>query len=180
MAGKRLVIFTDIGDTIIDQGTELRDGAGVVYHAGCIPGAKETMLSLYRQGYPIAMVADGLVKSFENTMRENGLSHIFSTWVVSEAIGAEKPDERMFAAAMETMGLTEADKPRIIMVGNNLSRDVLGANRFGITSVHLSWSPRYPTEPASPQEEPDYRISLPEELLPLVERLEARLQQEGR
>lgn len=137
MAGKRLVIFTDIGDTIIDQGTELRDEEDVVYHAACIPGARETMLSLYVQGYPIVMVADGLAQSFKNTMHENGLSHIFSAWIISEIIGVDKPDERMFSAAMERMGLTEADKPRIIMVGNNLSRDVLGANRFGITSVHL-------------------------------------------
>lgn len=84
------------------------------------------------------------MESFHNNITENGLDHIFSTWVISEAVGVEKPDQRMFETVLSNLGLTEADKPRIIIVGNNLSRDVLGANRFGITSVHLCWSPRYP------------------------------------
>ena len=177
MQPRNLIIFTDIGDTVIDESTEVRDRPeGVVHQASCIPEAKETLLSIYEKGYTIAMVADGLVESFRNTMIENGLEHVFTTWVVSEMVGVEKPDQRMFETALENLGLTEADKPRIIMVGNNLSRDVLGANRFGITSVHLCWSPRYPHQAAAPEEEPDYRIHHPAELLPLVEKLESQLQ----
>lgn len=134
------------------------------------------MPRINEQGYTIAMVADGLVRSFRNTMEENGLDHIFTTWVISETVGVEKPNQRMFETALSNLGLTEADKSRIIMVGNNLSRDILGANRFGITSVHLCWSPRYPHQAAGPEEEPDYRIYHPAELLPLVEELENRLQ----
>ena len=177
MQARNLIIFTDIGDTVIDEGTEVRDcPEGVVHRADCIPEAKETMLRIYEKGYTIAMVADGLVESFHNTMEENGLDHIFTTWVISEAVGVEKPNRLMFETALSNLGLTEADKSRIIMVGNNLSRDVLGANRFGITSVHLCWSPRYPRQAAGPEEEPDYRIYHPSELLPLVEKLENRLQ----
>lgn len=181
MQTKKLIIFTDIGDTVIDEGTELRDRpGGIVRQASCIPGAKETMLQLYEQGYTIAMVADGLVESFRNTMIENGLDHIFATRVISESAGTEKPDRRMFGTALKNLGLTESDKSRIVMVGNNLSRDVLGANRFGIISVHLCWSPRYPRQAARPEEEPDYRIYHPSELLPLVEGLEHQLQICGR
>ena len=177
MEKKELIIFTDIGDTVIDEGPEIRDiPGGVVHRADCIPGAKETMLSLYGQGYTIVMVADGLVQSFRNTMEGNGLDHIFTAWIISEAVGTEKPDRIMFERAMESLGLTEADKSRVIMVGNNLSRDVLGANRFGIASVHLCWSPRYPAQAAGPEEEPVYRIYRPTELLPLVERLERQLE----
>lgn len=176
---KELIIFTDIGDTVIDEGTEVRRiPKGVVYHAACIPEAKETMLSLYEQGYTIVMVADGLEESFRNTMRENGLDHIFHSWVISENVGAEKPSQLMFETALENLGLTEADKHRIIMVGNNLERDVVGANRFGITSVHLCWSPRYPAEASNEEEEPDYRIYHPSELLLLAERLERKLEAE--
>lgn len=176
---KKLIIFTDIGDTVIDEGTEIRRiPRGVVYQAACIPEAKETMLSLYEQGYTIVMVADGLEESFRNTMRENGLDHIFRSWVISEKVGVEKPDQLMFETALESLGLTEADKHRILMVGNNLERDVVGANRFGITSVHLCWSPRYPAEARSREEEPDYRIYHPSELLLLAERLERKLESE--
>lgn len=177
---KNLIIFTDIGDTVIDEGTEVRERPeGIVCRADCIPEAKETMLRIYEKGYTIAMVADGLVESFRNTMKEHGLEHIFTTWVISESVGAEKPDRRMFETALANLGLTEADKPRIIMVGNNLSRDVAGANRFGITSVHLCWSPRYPHQASGPEEEPDYRIYHPSELLALVDKLEKRLDESG-
>lgn len=48
---KKLIIFTDIGDTIINEGTEVREiPEGVVLRAGCIPGAKETMLKLFDEG----------------------------------------------------------------------------------------------------------------------------------
>ena len=174
---KKLIIFTDIGDTIIDEATEVRkERFGVVYSAACIPGAKETFLDLYHQGYTIVMVADGLEQSFHNTMKENGLDHIFSEWMISEQIGVEKPNALMFETAMKRMGLTDADKERVIMVGNNLSRDIVGANRYGIRSVHMCWSKRYPAQGSTPEEEPTWRIHKPEELLPIAEELEKQLE----
>lgn len=172
----KLIIFTDIGDTIIDEGSEVREVPfGVVLRADCIPGAKETMLALYEQGFTIAMVADGLTESFHNTMTQNGLEHIFAAKSISEENGVEKPDRVMFQKALERLGLTERDKERIVMVGNNLKRDVLGARRFGIRSVLLSWSPRYDMVPSCEEETPDYVISRPEELPELVNRLDALL-----
>ena len=169
----KLIIFTDVGDTIIDEGTEVRRvPCGVVYHAKCIPGAKETLLELHRRGYTIVMVADGLVESFHNTMTENGLDDIFSARIISEAIGAEKPDGRMFRAAMDALGLTDRDKNRIVMVGNNVKRDILGANRAGLHSVLLTWSNRRSFDEDGPEEHPEFKIARPEELIPLLARLE--------
>ena len=168
----KLILFTDIGDTIIDEGTEVRDKDGVVIHADCIPGARETYLALHAAGYSIVMVADGLVTSFANTMRENGLEDIFAARVISEAIGEEKPSRKMFDAAMKALGLDNGDKGRILMIGNNIARDIAGANRYGIRSVLLTWSPRRPFDPSSPDEVPTYRIAEPGELIPLLERLE--------
>lgn len=173
---RKLVIFTDIGDTIIDEGTEVREVPdGVVLRAECIPGARETMLALYAQGYTIAMVADGLVESFHNTMTQHGLEKIFAAKAISEALGTHKPDPRMFQTAMDALGLTDADKPRILMVGNNIRRDIAGANRFGIRSVHLTWSPRYDHIPSCRDDQATYQIQTPAELAPLVEKPEAEI-----
>lgn len=169
---KRLIIFTDIGDTIIDEGTEVRNTEDVVIHGSCIPGAKETYLRLYEAGYPIVMVADGLTQSFRNTMKENGLDHIFSAWIISEEVGEEKPSPQMFSAAMKAMKLTEEDKGRVLMVGNNVKRDIRGANRFGIASVLLDWSRRRPFDEELPEDHATFRIHTPEELFSLAERLE--------
>ncbi len=173
---KHLIIFTDIGDTIVNEGTEVKvPGTELVLRADCIPGAVETMRRLYDEGYTILMVADGLVQSFYNTMTQNGLDDIFSAKIISEQIGEQKPSPKMFQAAMDAAGLKDEDKRRIIMVGNNIRRDVLGANRFGLRSVLLTWSPRYAYTAETPEMEPTYRIATPHELLDLVHRLEDEL-----
>ncbi len=58
------------------------------------------------------------------------------------------------------------------MVGNNLSRDVKGANELGLISVWLDWAPRRSKVPADPSEQPCYTIKMPTELLGLVDQLE--------
>lgn len=172
---KKLIIFTDSGDTIIDEGTEVRNEEKIVVHAETIPGAAETLRKLHEEGYRICMVADGEEQSFTNVYIENGLGDCFHTRTISEIVGRQKPSARMFKDAMKQNGLTKKDKNRIIMVGNNCKRDIKGANRFGITSVLLDWSPRYCMVPANKRETPDYIIHKPEELLALVEELEKKL-----
>ena len=179
MNRKKLIIFTDIGDTIIDESTEvLAPGSELVLHADCFPGAKETMLRLYEAGFTIVMVADGLVQSFANSMKQNGLDSIFSAKIISESCGERKPHPKMFQDAMDAIGLKSKDKHRIIMVGNNLKRDIIGANRFGIRSVLLTWSPRYNYEPTEEDMVPDETIKKPEELWDLAIKLETELEAE--
>ena len=172
---KKIIIFTDSGDTIIDESTEIRNQDGIVIHAGLIPGAGETLKALWEDGYTIAMVADGEEQSFTNVYEENGLGHCFHTRTISEIVGVQKPSEKMFRDAMDKNRLTEDDKGRIVMIGNNVRKDIAGANRFGITSILLDWSPRYDMLPASQWEIPDYIIHEPKELLPLIRKLEKQL-----
>ena len=174
---RRTVIFTDIGDTIVDEGTEVRRAeGGIVLSAGFLPGAVKTYRQLFEEGYPIVMVADGYLKSFQNTMRLAGLTDIFTAWVVSDEIGAEKPDRLMFQTAMDKMGLTDKDKGRVLMIGNNVKRDIAGANRFGIHSILQAWSPRYDMTPHSPEEEPTFTGRRPEELVGVIHYWEEKLQ----
>ena len=52
MSKKKLIIFTDSGDTIIDEGSEKCPYDEIVYEAECIPGAKETYQRLKKEGTP--------------------------------------------------------------------------------------------------------------------------------
>lgn len=178
---KTLVIFIDMGDTIIDESTQVYgDDPTIVLKADCVPGAKETLIRLHEEGYPIAMVADGKIRSFQNLTAQHDLDRLFTAKVISEELGEHKPARSMFQTAMERMQLTEADKSRVVMIGNNIQRDIVGANRFGIHSILLTWSPRYSYVPQTREEEPNDTISEPRELLPLIGRLnEAREKQLG-
>lgn len=171
---KNLIIFTDSGDTIIDESTQVYDDRETVLRADFIPGAGEVLKQLKDEGYRIALVADGTWESFQNVYRENGLGYCFEEWIVSEVVGEQKPARSMFDTAMEKMGLTDADKPFIVMIGNNLKKDVAGANRYGITSVWMDWSPRYFHTVEEPNWQPDYTVKTPEELKALIEELEKK------
>ena len=102
---KRLIIFTDSGDTIINEATEVRDDKGIVQEAELIPGAGEVLRQLHDEGFPIALVADGEWDSFQNVYRRNGLGYCFDQWIVSEVVGMQKPAPIMFETAFQKMGL---------------------------------------------------------------------------
>ena len=104
------------------------------------------------------------------------MDHVFSAWIISDKIGEDKPSPKMFSAAMMALNLKEEDKKRIIMIGNNVKRDIRGANRFGIRSVLIDWSTRRPYVEELPEDHFTYRIHTPEEILPLVRRLEEELE----
>ena len=118
---KKLIVFIDSGDTLVNEGTEYRnEGSPIVQSCELIDGAKELLLTLKERGYTIELVADGYTQSFDNSYGQHGLKNIFDARTISEEVGEKKPSQAMFETAMKLLHLTDEDKKRIIMVGNNL------------------------------------------------------------
>ena len=161
---QKMILFMDSGDTMIDEGTEAKDASGIVYHAELFPGAGQALRALYDQGHTIALVADGETQSFDNIYNENGLFDCFRVRVISEEVGEQKPARSMFQTALEALDLCDEDKHRIVMVGNNIFKDVTGANRFGIHSILINRSSRYIMAPATIEQTADFVIREPLEL----------------
>ena len=175
MQEKKLIIFIDSGDTIINEETEVRDEHDVVVKGDCIPGADRMLKTLHEQGYKIAIVADGMYQSFQNLFSRNHIAESFDALVCSEVVGVTKPHPLMFYVAMKELGLDLDDVRRIVMVGNNLERDIRGANNMGIVSVQLNWSPRYSKTSSRKEDIPDYVIKNPMELVGLADKLNSLL-----
>lgn len=171
----KLIIFWDSGDTIVEEKTEKRDEREIVYYAELHEGCKEMLEQLYEEGYIMALVADGEVESFQNVYEQHGLSHVFKTRAISEALPDRKPAAIMFQTAFDGLGLKQEDKPRVVMIGNNLIRDVVGANRYGITSILFDWSPRYDMNPKNEEETPQYIVHTAKELIDLLHTLDNKL-----
>lgn len=95
----------------------------------------------------------------------------FDVFAISEEVGVEKPDPRIFIHALDQLAICRADYGRVVMVGNNLARDIKGANALGLISVWLDWAPRRSKIPADISEIPQYTIKTPEALLPLLHKL---------
>jgi HAD superfamily hydrolase (TIGR01549 family) len=167
-----LAICFDFGDTLVDEATEVKNEWNMTLHAEFIPGADKLLRELHALGYRLAIVSDGPVGNVDRVLADHDLLDLFDSLAISEALGVNKPDPRMFVHALDQLGVDRGEYGRTIMVGNNLGRDVRGANGVGMISVWLDWSPRYARVPGDPSEVPDHTISLPLDLLPLVERLE--------
>lgn len=168
------IIFIDSGDTLVDESSEIRNNQDVVVKADLIEGSKDFLLELKRRGYVVALVADGLKASFDNIYLQHDFSGYFDARAISEVVGVQKPDSRMFQTAMDALELKEEDKRNIFMIGNNVKKDIVGANRFGIHSVLLTWSPRYDMTFHSEEETPDIRVEKLSELLPYLEEHEQK------
>jgi HAD superfamily hydrolase (TIGR01549 family) len=165
-------ICFDCGDTLVDEGSEVKDARGVTLHAELIPGAADAIRELKRLGYPLALVADGPVATFTNVLTHYDLYDCFDAFAISEEVGVEKPAPRMFIHALDQLGISRVDYRRVIMVGNNLARDVKGANDLGLISVWLDWAPRRSKTPADASEVPQYTVKTVETLLPLILKLD--------
>jgi HAD superfamily hydrolase (TIGR01549 family) len=172
MSGRLLAICLDCGDTLIDEGTEVKRADDVALRGELIPGADQLLRELARRGYRLALIADGPPETFSNLLTQHGLYGYFEAFAISGRLGYTKPDLRIFAHALDQLGIPREAYGRTLMLGNNLARDVKGANALGIISVWLDWGPRRPKVPADESEAPRYRIGQPLELLQVIELVE--------
>ncbi len=167
-----LAVCLDCGDTLIDEGTEIRNAAGIVVEAQLIPSAAELMHALVEKGYRLALVADGYTQSFRNILGQHHLWDLFEVYAISEELGLEKPHPVMFHTALSQLGIPQSQYGQVVMVGNNLERDIKGANELGIVSVFLDWSPRRSKIPKDSSEQPRYTIKLPVDLIGVLAEIE--------
>lgn len=171
-ARKILAICFDCGDTLADEGTEVKDATETTLRAELIPGAAATVRAIKELGYPLALVADGPTGTFHNILNQHGLFGLFDAFAISAEVGVDKPDGVIFHHAMQQLQIAPADYGRVLMVGNNLARDIKGANALGIVSVWLDWAPRRAKVPADVSEIPQYTIKRPADLLAVIQQIE--------
>jgi putative hydrolase of the HAD superfamily len=174
MSSRFLAVCFDFGDTLADEVTEVKDETETTLRAELIPGAGEVIRELKRRGYKLALVADGRPGTYRNVLTQHGIYELFDAFAISEEVGVEKPDRRIFVHALDQLGIAPDEYGHTIMVGNYLERDIKGANAVGMISVWLDWAPRRPKTPKDESEIPRHTIKMPIELLELMENLEKR------
>lgn len=168
MTGNIAAIFFDLGDTIMDEGTEIKDAGGTTQSAELIPGMADALRWLHNHGYRLAIVADARPDTPRNVLLQHSLEDLFESYSVSEVVGTEKPGEGIFLHALHAMQIPPQDYPRVLMVGNNLERDIVGANRLGLRSIFFHANERRRTIPVNSGENPRHTVSTAQELLDLI------------
>jgi putative hydrolase of the HAD superfamily len=111
------------------------------------------------------MIANGDSDDCRNIIQATDLQDYLDTIVISEEVGSEKPNQRIFEIALAKLGV---ESENAVMVGNRIDADILGANRSGMKSVWFRWNSRYNDTIDSSQEKPDFTINSLFELLGLL------------
>lgn len=157
MSGNLRAVLLDLGDVIMREESEQKID-GVTQRADLVPGMAALLAGLRARGVRLGLVADTRSGTYRNVLRQHELEEYFEVFAISEELGCEKPDRRMFAHALETLGIAAPEWGRVVMVGNNLERDIRGANALGLVSVWFAWNERYLLIPASPRDQPRYQV----------------------
>ncbi|KAI8527322.1 hypothetical protein RHMOL_Rhmol12G0066900 [Rhododendron molle] len=97
--------------------------------AWCLPtGAYETMSILKDAGVKLAVVSNFDTR-LRKLLKDLNVVDLFDAVIISSEVGYEKPDIRIFEAALDQIGV-EANKA--VHVGDDLKADKEGANAIGI------------------------------------------------
>jgi HAD superfamily hydrolase (TIGR01549 family) len=168
---KIAAMLFDLGDVIMREESEVRDVEGNTLRADLVDGMADVLRALKVRGFILGLVADTRPKTAWNVLHQHGLYDLFDALAISEQVGCEKPDPRIFRAALDALKIALRDYSRVVMVGNNLMRDVRGANQLGLIPVWFHWNDRYLTDPDF-VDTPAYEVGSAGELVELIDRIE--------
>ncbi len=99
-------------------------------------GVKSILTSL-KGNTKLGIITNGFSQLQQARLEKTGLTGYFEFILISEEAGVAKPHQKIFEQAYVKMGLP--DKKTVLMVGDNLDTDILGANRFGFDTCWINW-----------------------------------------
>ncbi|MBU0704948.1 MAG: HAD family hydrolase [Chloroflexi bacterium] len=128
------------------------------------PDVKPVVLELDRRGYRLGIIANTITETeIPDWLEEDGLTGYFQAVVLSSKTGLRKPGPEIYLEAAHRVGVEPA---RSIYVGDNPSRDILGARLAGFGLVIILMEPAtLEKEPSTGEHDPDKIIHELSELL---------------
>ena len=93
------------------------------------------MLDYLAAKYELHLITNGFAEIQDVKIRNSGLEKYFRHIFVSEKVGHQKPDQRIFLYALETAGATAEES---LMIGDNMQTDIIGARSVGMDQVFFN------------------------------------------
>lgn len=94
--------------------------------------AYEVIKYLYENKYKIYVITNGIVELQKPRIRNSLVSPYISDIIVSEEVGVSKPNRRIFDILLKKTNLKTDE---VIMIGDNLEKDIKGAQNANIISI---------------------------------------------
>lgn len=126
-----------------------------------IQGALALIQELAKE-YDLYIVTNGVSKTQYQRLQDSGLAPYFKDIFVSEDIQAQKPNKAYFDYVLAH--IPPVKKEEMLLIGDSLSSDILGANQAGIPSCWFN--PDHISNDTSAK--PDYEISSLEALWKII------------
>lgn len=99
-----------------------------------IPGAIELLDYLFPK-YEMFILSNGFVELQSRKMATTGLTKYFKRLILSEEIGVNKPNPKLFEYALEVSG---ACKEGSVMIGDMFETDIAGAANAGMDQIYFN------------------------------------------
>lgn len=120
--------------TVADRFAELL-GRQAIY----LPGA-ENLVKTLSEHMPVVILTNGITVIQKSRMARASIRRWISRMVISQEVGAAKPDPRIFEIALDGVDPSDA-----LMIGDSAQSDMLGANRAGVDACWFN--PKHKTLP---------------------------------
>lgn len=120
---------------------------GAAEHVTLPDASRAALTEAAADGWTCVIVTNGRVAQQETKIRHTGLDRLVHGWVVSEAVGCEKPAPEIFRAAADAVG---ASLNGAWMIGDSPHADIRGAVGVGARSVWVSGDREWPGVPYRP------------------------------
>lgn len=130
-------------------------------HADMIPGA-EIFLRECAEVATLVAVSNGAEKVQINRLKMSGIGNFFDDVLISEHLGVEKPNPKIFQMALRKMGIENPAK--VLVVGDSLSADIQGGINAGLDTCWVNFA-RAENRSGT---QPKYEIRTYEELYPII------------
>ncbi len=133
------------------------------------PDVKQVVIELSQRGYRLGIIANTITETeIPDWLEEEGLAGCFEDVVLSSNIGLRKPGPEIFWEAARRM---RVDPAHSVYIGDNPSRDIVGARLAGFGMVVIIQEPATLTkEPPTGEHVPDRSIQELSELLEIFPR----------
>jgi len=127
------------------------------------PHVMQTLSELHRRGIRFAVVTDAPRLKAYLRLTAMRIEHLFDVIVTFEDTKKHKPHREPFKVALRKMKLAPEE---CIMIGDNPSRDIMGAKKLGFTTVFAKYgNPQFTGKSGA-----DYDIKDFSELLKMIEK----------
>jgi len=95
----------------------------------------ESLVKDWSKDYKMVLATNGLKDVQRSRLSLTDLPNYFEAIVISDEIGVAKPYKGFFDYAFEQIG--HPAKEEVLMIGDSLSSDIAGGNRYGIDTCWL-------------------------------------------